>query len=110
MLSSIFLALAFGQATADIRCGNDLVSPGDSTFDVTIKLEKCGEVMSKENVRKETTTQKEYGPGKDATKIEAEKMIERWYIRVQERGGKYCYPLTFEEGVLKEIGSWKQCD
>ena len=110
LLSAIILVLAFGQATAGIRCGNDFISPGDSTFEVTLKMEKCGEIMGKENVSKETTTTKEHGPGRDTRKIEVEKMIERWYIRVQEQGGKYCYPLTFEEGILKEIGNWKKCN
>lgn len=110
MLSAIIVALAFGQATADIRCGNDFISPGNSTFEVTIKMEKCGEILGKENVGKETTTTKEHGPGTDTRKVEVEKMIERWYIRVQEHGGKYCYPLTFEEGILKIIGNWKQCN
>lgn len=66
--------------------------------------------MSKEVVKKETTSKKENGTGKNIKKIEEEKMIERWYIRVKERGGMYCYPLTFEEGILKDIGSWKQCN
>jgi hypothetical protein len=107
-LSAIILALAFGQA--DIRCGNDFISPGDSTFEVTLKMQKCGEIVGKENVGKETTTTKEYGPGRDTMKTEVEKMVERWYVRVQEHGGKYCYPLTFEEGILKKIGNWKQCN
>jgi hypothetical protein len=110
MLCAIILALACGQATADIRCGNDFISPGDSTFEVTLKMEKCGEIMGKENIGTETTTQKEYGPGKNLTKTESEKVVERWYVRVQEHGGKYCYPLIFEEGLLKKIGNWKKCD
>ena len=41
---------------------------------------------------------------------EKEKLVERWYIRVNERGGKYCYPLTFEDGLLQNIGNWTKCD
>jgi len=109
-LCAIVWVSALGHAAADIRCGNDFISPGDSTFEVTIKMGKCGEILGKENVGKETTTTKEHGPGRDTTKTEVEKMIERWYIQVQEQGGKYCYPLTFEEGILKKIGNWKKCN
>jgi len=42
--------------------------------------------------------------------LKEKKIIERWYIRVKERGGFYCYPLLFEEGVLVEIGRWKKCE
>ena len=93
------------QASAGIRCGNDLISVGDTSFEARIKLETCGTVIDKERVG--TTTETQSGGKRAAAR---ERLIERWYIRVHERGGTYCYPLTFEEGLLKEIGIWRKCD
>ena len=91
-----------------IRCENDIISIGDTSSEVMIKLSRCGEVLNKEVVKKETIVDpNEKKPG---AKIKIEKIIELWYIRVKERGGMYCYPLTFEEGRLQSIGNWSKCD
>ena len=93
---------------AGIRCKNDLISIGDTPSEVRIKLSKCGKVLDKEVVSKETTI--EVDDSKAVDKIKKEKLIEIWYVRVEERGSMYCYPLSFEEGRLVEIGRWSRCD
>ena len=91
MINLMFFCLA----QAGIRCKNDIISEGDTSSEVMIKLMECGTVLDKEIVSRETIV---------------EKVTEIWYIRVKERGGMYCYPLSFEEGVLQRIGNWSRCD
>lgn len=93
---------------AGIRCQNDIISIGDMSFEVTAKLNICGEVLDKKIVAKETIV--ETNEESADKKVKTEKLIELWYIRVNERGGPYCYPLTFEGGRLKSIGDWKRCN
>jgi hypothetical protein len=92
------------QAQAGIRCGNDLISVGETSFAVQIKLENCGSVIAKEQIGTSTETTE----ASDA-EVAEEHFVERWFIRVKERGGTYCYPLTFEQGLLREIGTWRKC-
>ena len=98
-----FIFLLSDVLHAGIRCANDIISKGDTTFEVELKLKECGEVIDKQVIRKESVKKN------DVEKRKEETYIDRWYIRVREQGGKYCYPLVFEEGVLKEIGNWKRC-
>lgn len=91
---------------AGIRCENDIISIGETSSEVVAKLSKCGQVLNKEVIRKETSVETD----KSGEKVKKEKLIELWYIRVKERGGMYCYPLTFEEGRLQGIGNWRRCD
>ncbi|MEJ2639140.1 MAG: DUF2845 domain-containing protein [Desulfosarcinaceae bacterium] len=93
------------QASAGIRCGNDLITIGDTGFEVLAKLETCGRVIDKAPVATRTETERN---GKEEES--EERLIERWYIRVDEKGSGYCYPLTFEKGILIEIGGWHRCD
>lgn len=93
---------------AGIRCENDIISKGDTSSEVMLKLSRCGEVLNKEVIRKETSV--ETNKNKSGEKIKKEKLIELWFIRVKERGGMYCYPLTFEEGRLQRIGDWSRCN
>lgn len=99
----IGLTFSFYSADAGIRCANDIISTGDTDFQVKLKLEGCGELLDKQVIRKETVRKNDFEKRKE------EKYIQRWHIRVQELGSHYCYPLIFEEGVLKEIGDWKKC-
>jgi len=96
--------LAIGVATlishsaeAGIRCGNDLISIGDSTMTVMTKLSGCGRVVHRETLR----TEEEFQRGKWVTVT-----VTEWYIVVEERGRKYGYPLTFKGGRLIAIGRW----
>ncbi len=93
---------------AGIRCGNDIISIGDISSEVMIKLKKCGEVLNKEVISKETVIETDVK--KIGDKVKKETLTERWYIRVKESGGTYCYPLSFEEGSLQSIGIWRKCD
>lgn len=93
---------------AGVRCENDIISIGDTPSEVMIKLSKCGEVLNKEIVSKETTV--ETNENVSGQKIKKEKYTEVWYIRVKERGSLYCYPLSFVEGRLQSIGKWSKCD
>jgi len=110
------LALSFlipNTLFARIRCGNDLISIGDRAFRVQITLKKCGEVLDKEVI--ETTSQGSvyYDPETDenrATYQEDTTKTERWWIRVDEGGGFYCYPLIFEAGTLTKVERWESCD
>jgi hypothetical protein len=104
-LSLMISILCVYPVHAGIRCENDIISTGETTFEVEFKLKKCGEVLSKEIVRKETT--KEITADKN---VKEEKLIEQWHIRVNERGVMYCYPLTFESGRLVDIGRWNKCN
>jgi hypothetical protein len=101
----VAMVLSVVSAHAGIRCGDDLIAVGETSFEVQIKLESCGSVIAKKQVGKSTETKK-----KGDTDVEKERLVERWYIRVNERGGTYCYPLIFEQGLLNEIGNWRQCD
>ena len=97
--------LAGSQANAGIRCGNDLIVPGETSFDVRMKLAVCGSIISEEHVGTRTDTE-----SNGAKVVAEERVVKRWYIRVRERGGTYCYPLTFEEGILTQIGGWRRCE
>lgn len=111
ILSILIIAITimfFHPLYAGIRCKNDLISIGDAPSEVRIKLSKCGKVLDKEVVRKETTIEND--DNRTVDKIKKEKLIEIWYIRVEECGSMYCYPLSFEEGRLKNIGRWSRCD
>lgn len=110
-LAILFLfstVISFQQVHAGIRCKNDLIRTGNTTAEVRMALTKCGKVLDKEIVSKETTV--EIDSKKTGEKVKKEITTEIWYIRVEERGGMYCYPLTFEEGRLKKIGKWSRCD
>ena len=97
--SIIITALAIGFVLPDlgfaIRCGNDIIEIGDTTFEVEMKLEECGKVLKKYVARRRSGSSR---PEK-----------ERWHIRVEERVTAYCYPLTFEDGILTEIRDWTEC-
>ena len=77
-----------------IRCSTDLIQEGDTKFEVTMTLKKCGTVLEKEILRSEDTNQKR----------------EIWLIRVLEMGGHYCYQLTFVDAVLEERKLLGKCD
>lgn len=93
-----------------IRCANDIISTGDTDMAVRLKLENCGEIIDRRVIKKEITSNADAKNHQDVEINAEERLVERWYIRVSEQGGKYCYPLTFSEGILKEIGNWTKCD
>ena len=115
MKTTIITILLFAITTifsfptnAGIRCENDIISIGDTSSEVIIKLRRCGELLYKEVVKKEIIVNK--SKKQVGEKIRKEKLIDIWHIRVNERGHMYCYPLYIEEGRLQSIGRWSRCD
>ena len=104
ILSLLILSIFACQAHGGIRCSNDLISIGDTSMEVRIKLKNCGEILDKQVI------QKDYVQHNNHDKTIQEQLIEQWYIRVNERGGSYCYPLTFKGGKLNDIGRWGKCN
>ncbi len=78
-----------------IRCDRDLISDGDTTLEVTVKIQKCGEIMGKEVIRSEDSVGRKR---------------EQWLIRVYESYHYYCYLLKFKDGVLDSIEYLRRCD
>lgn len=75
------------------RCGDRLVSTGDSTTRVFLD---CGKPTSKE------VTQVERGVGVDASgnRVRTFKKVERWYYNCGDAG--LLYVLTFEGGIMTD--------
>lgn len=100
----VIIFLFSGAVFAGIRCSNDIISVGDTKILVLSKIQSCGQVLDKDSYTKEI----EGLSGDD--KIKIQKRIDLWSIRVKDRGSQYCYPLTFEDGILTSIGSWNRCN
>jgi len=101
------------QLLAGIRCGNEIISRGDSTFKVQHTLKQCGEVLEKEVIETTVSGNYSYNPdtGTDTTNFQEERIkTERWWIQVENWGSYYCYPLIFEAGKLVKIEKWERCD
>ncbi|MCG8638040.1 MAG: DUF2845 domain-containing protein [Desulfobacterales bacterium] len=103
-LTAIILLSLFSPANAGIRCGNDIISTGETKVEVLVKLKSCGEILEKDAYIKEST----YKKGSD--EITSQVKVDQWQIRIKERGSHYCYPITFEDGELTTIGRWSRCD
>lgn len=81
-------AAALGAATpaaADLRCGTELVSPGDSKVEV---IKKCGEPLLRETVAVKKTPS-------------ADEIVDRWTY--DQGPGRFLKILTFEAGELVTI-------
>ncbi len=92
VLAFLFISPCFAE-TEVFKCGNELVSVGDSKLKVA---QMCGDPDSKEQVG--TSIQ----PAQNLEVPEVDKLkMEQWQYN---RGyGDYVYILTFEAGVLKRI-------
>ncbi|WP_022665207.1 DUF2845 domain-containing protein [Desulfospira joergensenii] len=104
LIIAIFILFNIGIAFSGIRCRNDIISVGDAKILVASKIQSCGQIIDKDSYTKKI----EISSGKDDIYID--KRIDIWSVRIQERGENYCYPLTFENGILTDIGSWNRCD
>lgn len=105
LIISVILLFGSGISFSGVRCDNDIISVGDTKALVASKIGSCGQVLSKDSYVKEI----ENSSGENSTKVQ--KLIDLWSVRIQEKGGNYyCYPLTFEDGILIDIGSWDQCN
>lgn len=83
------------MAFSGIRCDRDLISDGDTTLEVTVKIQKCGEIIGREVIRSEDSVGRKR---------------EQWLIRVYESYHYYCYLLKFKDGVLDSIEYLRRCD
>ena len=105
MLLIIFvLFLVVPSAWAGIRCGNDIISTGDTRVQVRAKISACGEILETDTFVRETTRKRK------KEKFTIQIKVDQWFIKVRERGSFYCYPLTFEDGKLTDIGRWTRCN
>ncbi|MGB5155862.1 DUF2845 domain-containing protein [Desulfobacterium sp. N47] len=107
----IILSVALTASTASaLRCGNDLISEGDSTSKVRITLKNNGgEIIEKtySDARGgKSSNSKKKGRYSSHTGV-----IEKWFIRAPSGYGRpYCYELTFVGSKLEEIGSGVDCN
>jgi hypothetical protein len=100
LVISFFLAV---PVSAGVTCSNTIISTGDTNLEVLSKLKKCGKILNKDAMWKESAS-------KENNTINKEWLVEHWYIKVSEQAGIYCYPLTFNKGVLKDIGNLEKCE
>jgi hypothetical protein len=99
-LAAVIVATLISQSVeAGIRCGNGLIKIGDSTAEVADKLGNCGKITSQVNLG----TEEELRNDRWITFV-----VTRWYVVVDERGGRYKYPLTFKNDRLTDIGRWQR--
>ena len=95
VITAMVISFLVPDSSFAIRCGSDIIELGDTTFEVEMKLEECGKVLKKYVSRRPSGSSRPE--------------IQRWHIRVEERVTAYCYPLTFEDGVLTKILDWTEC-
>ncbi|WDP92167.1 MAG: DUF2845 domain-containing protein [Desulfobacter sp.] len=103
LIVSLFFIFNHAPLFAGIRCGNDIISTGNTKSVVAAKIQSCGQILDKDAYLKTVED------AEDNT-IKTEKKIDLWSVRIKERGNNYCYPLTFEDGVLTDIGAWSRCN
>ena len=114
-LLSIFL---IPQTTsARIRCGNNLISKGDSSFEVKYRLRQCGELIGKEVIQENSegsfsaNVQHKKNRSRVNGNFQSEtELTERWFIVINTRGGDYCWTVIFKGGVLYEFEDWERCN
>jgi hypothetical protein len=118
ILIAIFAFPNLGMAR--IRCGNDLISEGDTAFDVAIRMRNCeGEIVGRQtigergtgHVEMNTTYQNRGKTSYSEGTIYAKSAVEeRWYVRLKEGAYHYCYRFLFLRGTLEKIEGWERCD
>jgi hypothetical protein len=103
------LILSIDHAFA-LKCGNDLIREGDTTFKViNILNNNGGKILGKERVGTQHTSGI-YTSISGKQYVANYEIVEKWFIRVSSGyGSPYCYELTFIGSVLKEIGSGIEC-
>ena len=99
LAAAIAATLISQSVEAGIRCGNELIKIGDFTGAVADKLGNCGKITYQVNLG----TEEEFRNDRWITFA-----VTRWYVVVDERGGRYKYPLTFKNGRLTDIGRWQR--
>jgi len=104
----LLLVLSANPAIA-LKCGNDLIQVGDTTWEVRTALtNNGGKIIGKENAGTHRSSGYYTPDGMDY--IANSEPIEKWFISVPDEPGKpYCYELTFIGSILKKIGSAIEC-
>ena len=106
----LLLILSANPAIA-LKCGNELIQVGDTTWEVRTALtNNGGKIIGKENkgVKRAPDNFDSDAGGAD---ISNAKKIEKWFISLPGgSGGPLCYELTFIGSILKKIGSGVECD
>ncbi|MFO7667010.1 MAG: hypothetical protein R6V76_10355 [Desulfobacterales bacterium] len=103
------LALSVNSAIA-LKCGNDLIQVGDTTWEVRTALtNNGGKIIGNEKAGTHRTSgYYTLDGGRDY--ISNSEPIEKWFISIPgENGSPYCYELTFIGPILKKIGSGAEC-
>ena len=106
IISLIFMFLVPGVVSARIRCGNNIISKGDSSAKVMMGIRKCGEIIEKEVIQENIKGTIRRNGDFNATS----ELTERWYMVVNQSGGDYCWTLIFKGGRLFEFENWDRCD
>ena len=106
----ILLSVLSANPAIALKCGNDLIQEGDTTWEVrTVLTNNGGKIIGKEYKglkRDPDNYNSDSGGG-----ISNEKKIEKWIISLPGGSGKpLCCDLTFIGPILKKIGSVVECD
>jgi len=109
-LIMLLLALSANPAIA-LKCGNDLIQEGDTTWEVRTALTNNGwKIIGKENAGINRTSESHTLNDTGRGDISNAKLIEKWFVSIPgESGRPYCCELTFIGSILKKIGSGVEC-
>lgn len=107
----ILLSVLSANTAIALKCGNDLIQEGDTTWEVrTVLTNNGGKIIGKEYTglkRAPDNFTSETG----VADISNAKKIEKWFISLPgEAGRPLCYELTFIGPILKKIRSGVECD
>lgn len=105
----LLLVLSANPAIA-LKCGNDLIREGDTTWEVrTMLTNNGGKIIGKENAGVKRAPEN-YASDTGGADLSNAKLIEKWFISVPGGFGRpSCYELTFIGSILKKIGSGVEC-
>jgi hypothetical protein len=115
LLLYIFLILILSVLSANpaiaLKCGNDLIQEGDTTWEVrTVLTNNGGKIIEKGYSGLKRAPDNFFSDAGGAD-ISNAKKIEKWFISLPcGSGGPLCYELTFIGPILKKIGSGVECD
>ncbi len=72
-----------------LRCSRYIISEGDSKYNVSQKINQCGEVLNKEVM----------------TSGDGNIKSEQWFVKINRR----CYQILFVNGVVRDISKGERC-
>jgi len=107
----ILLSVLSENPAIALKCGNDQIQEGDTTWEVrTVLTNNGGKIIGKEYTGLKRAPEN-YASDTGGADISNAKKIEKWFISLPGgSGGPLCYELTFIGPVLKKIGSGVECD